>query len=172
MSLQTKEPHVFYLRGQALLHENLEFRCAVGRGGIGTKEKEGDCITPVGRFNFRLGFYREDRLKKPASFFPLFPLEPNLGWCDDPADSNYNRLICLPYQASHEELWRNDHVYDIILVLGHNDNPVIPHKGSAIFMHIARENYSPTAGCVALKQEDLLRVCEKLTSHSILDIDH
>jgi len=137
-------------------------RCAVGPGGIGVKGGEGDGITPRGAFAVRQVFYRADRLAKLDTLLPLRIIAPDDGWCDAPADPNYNRLVKLPYPASAEHLWRADNVYDLIAVLGFNDNPVVPGKGSAIFLHIARPDYSPTAGCVALRRDDALAALAQL----------
>ena len=93
------------------------------------------------------------------------------GWCDDPRDRNYNRQIRLPYSGSHERLWRDDHVYDVIVVLGYNDAPVVPDAGSAIFMHVAREDFGPTEGCVALALPDLLRVLAAIGPHDRIVIE-
>lgn len=134
------------------------FRCALGPAGITTAKREGDGATPAGKFPLRHVFYRADRVAEPATGLPAVPLTQQDGWCDAPDDSHYNQLVRLPYAASHEELWRADHVYDVILVLGYNDDPVEPGRGSAVFMHVARPGYSPTEGCVALALEDLKAV--------------
>lgn len=134
------------------------YRCAIGRGGIREEKIEGDGATPVGRFALRRALYRPDRLDPPETGLSLAPIEPDLGWCDAPADPMYNRQVGLPYPASHERLWRDDHLYDVIVVLGHNDDPPRPGAGSAIFMHVARPDYGPTEGCVALRLPDLLEV--------------
>lgn len=130
--------------------------CALGRGGVGTDKREGDGATPVGRFALRRLLYRADRLSPPHSVLPAAPVTPLDGWCDDPADPAYNRPVILPFAASHEKLWRDDGVYDLVVVLGHNDAPPVPGLGSAIFLHVARPDYAPTEGCVALALPDLL----------------
>lgn len=94
----------------------------------------------------------------PVTKLPVRALAPYDGWCDAPGDSRYNRLVRLPYPASAEQLWRGDHLYDLIVVVGYNDAPVVPGKGSAIFLHVARANYAPTAGCVAFARGHLLRI--------------
>ncbi len=129
-------------------------RCAVGKGGIAVKRGEGDGITPVGRWAFRKLLWRPDRIEKPQTILPLQAIRPDDGWCDAPDDPNYNRLVKLPYVASHEEMWRFDPLYDLVAVLGYNDDPVVRGKGSAIFLHLARPDYAPTAGCVALALGD------------------
>jgi L,D-peptidoglycan transpeptidase YkuD (ErfK/YbiS/YcfS/YnhG family) len=133
-------------------------RCALGRGGVRADKREGDGATPVGRFALRRVLYRPDRLDPPETGLPSDPIRPEDGWCDDPAHPDYNRPVALPFAASHEEMWRADEVYDVVVVLGHNDDPVVPGAGSAVFMHVARPDYEPTAGCVALALPDLLRL--------------
>jgi len=134
-------------------------RCAVGRGGIGANKREGDGITPVGKWRMRALLFRPDRLPRaPLTGLPLRGLRPEDGWCDDPGDSLYNRPVKLPFRAHAENLWRNDGVYDLIVALGYNDDPPVPGRGSAIFLHVARPDFSPTEGCVALAHDDLLAV--------------
>ena len=113
-------------------------RAAIGPSGIGVKAGEGDGITPIGAFPVREIFYRADRIARPDTRLPLRALEQNDGWCDAPDDPNYNRLVKLPYPASAEQMWREDHLYDLVVVLGYNDDPVVPGKGSAIFLHLAK----------------------------------
>lgn len=132
--------------------------CAVGRGGVRRDKTEGDGATPAGRWPIRRVLYRADRLDLPASALPCAPLQPEDGWCDAPGDSSYNTLVRLPYSAGHERLWRDDEIYDCIVVLGYNDDPVLVGAGSAIFLHVARADLSPTEGCVALSRANLLAV--------------
>jgi L,D-peptidoglycan transpeptidase YkuD (ErfK/YbiS/YcfS/YnhG family) len=133
-----------------------ERRCSVGRGGVGEKRREGDGVTPAGSWPLRRVFYRADRLDRPNILLPVEKLHPDDAWCDIPGDPNYNRLVRLPYATLNECLWRDDHLYDVIAVVGFNDSPVIQDKGSAIFVHLARNDFAPTEGCVALTLEDLL----------------
>jgi L,D-peptidoglycan transpeptidase YkuD (ErfK/YbiS/YcfS/YnhG family) len=137
-------------------------RCAIGPAGIAAKSAEGDGITPLGVFPLREIFYRADRIQKPKSVLPVRATGPDDGWCDAPADPHYNRLVKLPYPASAENMWRDDHLYDLVAVVGFNDDPVLPGKGSAIFLHLARPDYLPTAGCVALTEADLRAALEQL----------
>ena len=131
-------------------------RCAIGPGGAAAGKREGDGTTPVGNFPLRRLLYRPDRLQPPVTGLPVSPILPGDGWCDDPADALYNRPVRLPYPAHHERLWRPDEVYDLIAVLGHNDDPVVPGAGSAVFLHVARPDFAPTAGCIVLAMSDLL----------------
>lgn len=133
-------------------------RCALGRAGVSRAKREGDGATPVGAFALRRLFYRPDREPRPPTILPCQPIAPSDGWCDAPDAPAYNRLVALPYPASAENLWRDDRLYDLIVVLGHNDEPAIPGQGSAIFLHLAAPDFAPTAGCVALGREDLLTV--------------
>ena len=134
--------------------------CSLGRSGVADQrnKRENDGATPLGRWPMRQGFYRPDRIAAPATGIPVVALTPAMGWCDDPASPLYNRPVELPFPASHEKLWRDDHVYDLIVELGYNDDPVVPGKGSAIFLHVARLDFSPTEGCVACRLEDLLEL--------------
>jgi L,D-peptidoglycan transpeptidase YkuD (ErfK/YbiS/YcfS/YnhG family) len=134
------------------------FRCAIGPAGARRDKREGDGATPAGRFPFRRLLYRADRLQPPATDLPKQQIDPSDGWCDDPGSSSYNRAVKLPFASSHERLWREDGVYDLILVIGHNDDPVRPGDGSAVFVHVAHLDYRTTAGCVALAREDLLEI--------------
>ena len=146
--------------------------CAVGKAGFSLAEtkREGDNKTPIGRWVMREVFYRADRIEKPETSLPVRALSPDDGWCENPVDPDYNKLVKCSSKSGIDHLWRDDHVYDIIVVLGHNDNPVRPHYGSAIFLHIARADYSGTAGCVALALPDLLRVLRGADEKSAVDI--
>ncbi len=133
-------------------------RCALGRTGVIANKSEGDGATPLGDFAMRRLLYRPDREARPRTALPCQAIRPDDGWCDAPADGNYNRIVRLPYPASAEALWRDEPCYDLIVTLGYNDNPVVPGLGSAIFLHLAAADFSPTAGCVALARADLLAV--------------
>jgi L,D-peptidoglycan transpeptidase YkuD (ErfK/YbiS/YcfS/YnhG family) len=133
-------------------------RCALGRGGRLVEKREGDGATPIGVWPMRRLLYRADRLPAPATGLPLAAIGRSDGWCDDPGDAAYNRPVALPYPASAERMWRRDRVYDLVVVLGYNDAPVRAGAGSAIFLHLARPDWRPTAGCVALRRADLLAV--------------
>lgn len=143
-----------------------KFKCAIGRSGMIEDKKEGDGGTPVGCFPFREVFYRADKIVKPITALPICVLEKSDGWCDESADPNYNKRVSLPYAASHEELWREDDLYDIIVPVGYNDDPPAPGKGSAIFIHVARPAFTPTAGCVALSLPDLLKILSEITAET------
>jgi L,D-peptidoglycan transpeptidase YkuD (ErfK/YbiS/YcfS/YnhG family) len=137
-------------------------RCAIGSGGIVRDKREGDGGTPAGTWPMREVLFRADRLPEIVTPLPTRELSPNDGWCDDPYDPAYNRLVALPYRAHCEQLWLEDRVYDVIVPLGYNDDPVAPDRGSAIFLHVARPDFAPTAGCVALALPDLLALLREL----------
>jgi L,D-peptidoglycan transpeptidase YkuD (ErfK/YbiS/YcfS/YnhG family) len=137
-------------------------RAALGRGGIKALKREGDGGTPTGLLPIRRVFYRADRLVRPRTVVPLRAIGPRDGWCDDPADRNYNRSVRIPYGRSTESMMREDALYDIVLVLGHNDRPRVRGRGSAIFSHLARPGYTPTEGCIAFTLRDLHAVLREL----------
>jgi L,D-peptidoglycan transpeptidase YkuD (ErfK/YbiS/YcfS/YnhG family) len=146
----------FLLQGDLLVGAGQRFRAAHGRTGITAQKHEGDGATPAGLLQLVRVLYRADRVKAPTCAAPLEPIGPRDGWCDDADDAAYNKPVRLPYAASHEALWREDHVYDVIGVLDWNLNPIITGRGSAIFFHVATQDYAPTAGCVALSLPDML----------------
>lgn len=135
-------------------------RCALGKGGIRPDKQEGDGATPVGLLPLRRVLWRADRAPRPRCVVPAEPIAPEDGWCDDPAHADYNRAVRLPHPGRHERLWREDAVYDVIGVLGWNDDPVRRGRGSAIFLHVARPDLAPTEGCVALPEKELRRLLE------------
>ncbi len=134
-----------------------QVRCALGRGGVVAAEhkQEGDGASPLGAWPLRRLLYRADQGATPETSLATSVIAPNDGWCDAPEDPAYNLPVSHPYPASAERLWREDHVYDLIVILGHNDDPVIAGAGSAIFLHVAKPDYAPTEGCVALARDDL-----------------
>lgn len=133
-------------------------RAALGREGARGGKQEGDGATPAGLLPLRQVLYRPDRVTPPPCAVAVRPLCPADGWCDDPARNDYNQLVQLPIDGSAEALWRDDSLYDIIGVLGWNDAPVCPGLGSAIFLHLARPDFTPTDGCIALALDDLQTV--------------
>ena len=130
-------------------------RCALGRTGIQKNKREGDGATPCGRLELKGVLYRADRLKKPQTALSVRSINPKDGWCDDPNSQCYNRFVTLPFLGSHEVLWRNDGLYDLLVTLRFNDDPPIAGAGSAIFLHVAAPSFSPTEGCVAVAHATL-----------------
>lgn len=159
MTLWTVTPDKDDSRRGRLTGPLIDVPCALGKHGIIAEAdgREGDGKTPAGTYPLRRVLFRPDREEAPITELPSEPLSPELGWCDDVASPHYNRMVRLPFGPSHEKMWRDDHLYDLVLVLGHNDDPVVAGLGSAIFLHVAREGYTPTLGCVALKADDVRR---------------
>lgn len=152
-----------YIEGEWLLADGRRYRCTIGRGGIRDDKREGDLATPRGSFHLRQCYWRPDRMAAPKTQLPLIALTPEHGWCDDPNHPDYNKPVTLPFPARHEKLWREDHIYDLIIPLGYNDGPIIPGHGSAIFLHLMRPDGVGTEGCIALKQADLLEILPRLS---------
>lgn len=148
----------------------LQVPCALGRTGRRHAKREGDGATPTGRIALVSMFYRPDRLRRPATRLPTAPLRPDLGWCDDPGHRAYNRPVRLPFAASHERLWRDDHLYDVLVVLNHNLAPTVPGAGSAIFLHLAAPGMTPTEGCVAIALPAMRTLLARAGPGSYLDI--
>ena len=149
-----------------LKYKNLRFRCALGKAGIGKKKIEGDNISPRGTFSIVKIYYRNDRVKKISSKFRLIKITKKMGWCDDPNSKNYNQLINLPTKYTYEKLYREDNVYDLLIVLNYNIRPTIKNKGSAIFIHVARQNYKKTSGCIALKKSHLTKLIKTIKKNT------
>ena len=147
-----------------LKYKDLKFRCALGKAGIKKKTIEGDNITPKGIFKIVKIYYRPDKIKK-------IKIRKNMGWCDDPKSHFYNQQIKLPNKYSHEKLYRNDNLYDLIVVLNYNIDPIIKNKGSAIFLHIAKKSYQKTKGCIALKKEHLIKIICSIKKNTKIKIN-
>ena len=145
-----------------LIYNQYKVKCAVGKRGINFKKKEGDFITPIGQFKIKYILYRKDRIKKIQSKLRNIVIRKNMGWCDDSKSKKYNKLINLPFKDSNEKLFKRENIYDIILVLNFNMNPVKKDKGSAIFIHVAKKNYEKTQGCIAVKKPDLLKILKEI----------
>jgi len=153
-----------------LKYKNLKFRCSLGKGGVGKKEIEGDNITPVGNYKLVNFFFRKDKINKINSKIKFNEIKKNMGWCDDPKSKKYNQLIKLPSKFSYEKLFRKDHLYDLVMVLNYNMNPIIKNKGSAIFIHLATKYYNPTRGCIGLKKIDMIELITKLKKRELIKI--
>jgi L,D-peptidoglycan transpeptidase YkuD (ErfK/YbiS/YcfS/YnhG family) len=148
----------------------LRFPCALGRSGCRARKREGDGATPIGQWRMVAVLYRPDRTRRPRTPLPVRAIRTHDGWCDAPADRNYNRPVRLPYPASAERLWREDALYDLVIVLDYNERPRVRGRGSAIFLHVMRPGHAPTEGCVALERPHLLRVLERLRPQAALRI--
>lgn len=141
---------------------NLSFPCALGQGGVKARKREGDGATPLGAWPLRRVLYRSDRICRPRTGLPVQVIRRDDGWCDAAGDRNYNRPVRHPYGASAERLWREDGLYDLVIVVGYNDGPRVRGSGSAIFLHVARPDYAPTEGCIALRKEHVIRLLQHL----------
>lgn len=130
-------------------------RCALGRGGVTDNKREGDAKTPLGRFPLRRIWYRPDRVIRPESSLPMRQITGKSGWCDDVRADCYNRPILRPLTARHESLWRRDPLYDVFFELGYNDAPPVKGRGSAIFLHLEKNNFNPTLGCIAVSRASM-----------------
>lgn len=128
-------------------------------------------MTPVGSWAVRQVLYRPDRIMRPRTALPVTTIRPGMGWSDAPGDANYNRPVVTPYGRSHERLWREDHLYDLVVILGFNDVPRAQGRGSAIFMHLARPDYKPTEGCIALSSDHMHRLLAELRPESRIVIE-
>ena len=153
-----------------LIYKNLKFRCSLGKSSVGEKKFEGDNVTPTGIYKLIKVFFRKDRITKIKSKMVFNEIKKNMGWCDDPKSRKYNKLIKLPSKFSHEKLFREDHLYDLIIVINYNMNPIIKNKGSAIFIHLATRNYSPTSGCIGLKKKNMIELIKKLKKNEFIKI--
>lgn len=146
------------------------FPCALGRGGITRRKREGDGATPAGRFEVLDVYFRADRGRRPITALPVAALDRDDGWCDEPDHPRYNRPVTLPFPASHEKMWRQDRLYDIVVVLDCNLTPPVRGRGSAIFFHIAREDWRPTLGCVAVSPQHMRQILAQLRPGAVMEI--
>jgi L,D-peptidoglycan transpeptidase YkuD (ErfK/YbiS/YcfS/YnhG family) len=148
----------------------IDLPCALGRSGPGHDKREGDGLTPIGRFRVIGAFYRPDRMRRPATSIRLRAIRPDLGWADDPQDRRYNRPIPLPSPCGHERMWREDALYDLVLDLSYNRGPIVRGRGSAIFLHSARPGFLPTEGCVAVERARIRALVERIGPDTVIEI--
>ena len=158
------------LKNKFLYLQNYKLRCSIGKNGISYKKKEGDNKTPRGKFRFKYILYRKDRIPNLKTKLKKIVICKKMGWCDDPSSKYYNQMIKLPFKGSAEKLWLKDNIYDIIIIIDYNLNPVIKFKGSAIFLHLAKNTYQSTKGCVAINKNDMKLLLEKINKKSKLQI--
>jgi L,D-peptidoglycan transpeptidase YkuD (ErfK/YbiS/YcfS/YnhG family) len=154
-----------------LKYKNFKYRCALGKAGVNKKIKEGDGITPKGVFKITKIYYRADKIRNIKTNIKKIKITKNMGWCDDPFSRFYNKQIKLPSKFSHEKLYRNDDLYDLIAVINYNTNPIIKNKGSAIFMHVSKNSYKKTKGCIALKKKNLINIVTKVNKNTKIKIN-
>jgi L,D-peptidoglycan transpeptidase YkuD (ErfK/YbiS/YcfS/YnhG family) len=148
----------------------LTLPCALGRSGTSRRKREGDGASPVGRFALLQAFYRADHGPRPRTGLPLRRIGLNDGWSDDPRDRRYNQPVRLPCPTSHETLWRNDHLYDVVIDIAWNRNPVVKGRGSAIFLHLARPGFAPTEGCVAVEKRMIRSLLERIGPRTRIEV--
>lgn len=146
------------------------FKCALGKGGIRADKREGDGATPTGRFRLRRLYFRPDKGALPETRLPIQPIAKTDGWCDAPGHPLYNRPVALPFAESHERMWRDDGLYDVVIEIGHNDAPPRSGFGSAVFIHVATADYAPTEGCIALAKKDLLALLPQWSNNTTIEI--
>ena len=154
------------LKNKFLYFDNYKIKCAVGKRGITSKKKEGDEKTPRGTFLLKSLFYRKDRITKIKSLLVKKKINKAMGWCDDTNSKHYNTMIRYPFNFSAERLWLKENIYDVIVVINYNLKPAIKNKGSAIFLHIAKKNYAPTKGCIAVSLKNMMLILSKVSSKS------
>ena len=159
-----------YIYNKFISYNNYKAKCAIGKRGINIKKKEGDLITPKGSFKIKEIFYREDRVKNLKSRLKKTAIKDDMGWCNDPSSNKYNKLIRFPFKYSAEKLYKRENIYDIILVLNFNMNPIKKNKGSAIFIHVAKKSFQPTQGCIALNKSELIKLVKSIKKNTVVKI--
>jgi len=158
------------LKNKFLYFQKYKLRCSVGKRGITLKKKEGDKKTPKGEFKFKYILYRKDRIFDLKTRLKKIVIKKEMGWCDDPNSNNYNKIINFPSKYSAEKLWKKENVYDIIIVIDYNLNPLIKNKGSAIFLHIAKRKYQPTNGCIAVSKKNIRLIANAINKKTKIKI--
>ena len=153
-----------------LVVDGRDIPCAIGAAGARVEKREGDKASPAGIFRLREVFYRPDRVPAVRTALPCRAMRREDGWCDEPSHPLYNRPVTLPFAASHEEMWRDDHLYDLVVVIGYNDAPPVPGLGSAIFLHVAAPDFGPTLGCVSIALPELLELVARCGPGTTIEI--
>ena len=159
------------LKNKFLYYEKYKLRCSIGKRGISINKKEGDKKTPKGKFKLKYILYRKDRMPNLKTKLKKIEIKKNMGWCDDPGSNHYNKIINYPFKYSAEKLWRKDNIYDVIIIIDYNLNPIIKNKGSAIFLHIANRKYKPTNGCIAVSKKNNKLISLKINKKTKLKIN-
>ena len=152
-----------------LIHNKKRYKCALGKNGIAKRKKEGDKKTPAGLFSLGKVYYRKDKIRSLKTNLKKIVIKKKMAWCDDPNNKFYNKLT-FTNDKSKEKLYRKDNLYNIIVVINYNIKPIIKNKGSAIFIHLARKNYSGTMGCIGLKKKDLLDILKTVKKRTKIKI--
>ncbi len=160
---------IFIKNKETLIFDDFVFKCSVGKKGITENKIEGDLKTPRGNFSIGNLYFRKDRCKKPQTKLKCIPIEKKMGWCDDPKNKDYNKLIKIKKKIKCEALYRKDHKYNFFIPIHFNTKKTIPGKGSAIFLHLTN-NYKGTAGCIALKKKDFLILVKLINNKTKIKI--
>ena len=158
------------LKNKFLYFKNYKLRCAVGKRGISSEKLEGDKKTPKGEFKLKYILYRKDRIFNFKTKLKKIIIKKNMGWCDDSNSIYYNKIINNLTKYKSEKLWIKENVYDIIIIIDYNLNPIVKNKGSAIFLHIAKKKYKPTNGCIAVSKKDIKLIASKISKKTKLKI--
>ena len=158
------------LKNKFLYFQKYKLRCSVGKRGISINKKEGDKKTPKGEFKLKYILYRKDRIFDLKTRLKKIVIKKRMGWCDDPNSNYYNKIINFPSKYSAEKLWKKENVYDIIIVIDYNLNPLIKNKGSAIFLHIAKRKYQPTNGCIAVSKKNIRLIANAINKKTKIKI--
>ena len=158
------------LKNKFLYFQKYKLRCSVGKRGISINKKEGDKKTPKGEFKLKYILYRKDRIFDLKTRLKKIVIKKKMGWCDDPDSKYYNKIINFPSKYSAEKLWKKENVYDIIIVIDYNLNPLIKNKGSAIFLHIAKRKYQPTNGCIAVSKKNIRLIANAINKKTKIKI--
>jgi len=151
------------------MHNKKLYKCALGKRGITKNKREGDKKTPAGVFSLGKVFYRKDKIKNLKTKLKKVIIKKNMAWCDDSENKSYNKLI-FTNDKNKENLFRKDNLYNIIIVINYNIRPVKKNKGSAIFIHLARRNYTGTMGCISKKKKDLIEILKTLKKNTKIKI--
>ena len=159
------------LKNKFLYFQKYKLRCSVGKRGISIKKREGDKKTPKGEFKLKYILYRKDRIFNIKTKLKKIIIKKNMGWCDDSNSIYYNKIIYNLTKYKSEKLWRKENVYDIIIVIDYNLNPIVKNKGSAIFLHIANRKYKPTNGCIAVSKDNIKLIAFKINKKTKLKIN-
>ncbi len=161
---------IIYLKNKHTLRvDDFKFRCSIGKNGKSKKKEEGDKKTPIGYFEIENLYYRSDRIKKPSTKLKCFKIKKNMGWCDDPLNKNYNKLITIKKNIKCEKLYRKDHKYDLMIPIKYNFIKPEKFKGSCIFIHLTND-FKATAGCIALKKNDFLIMLKLINKKTKINI--
>ena len=159
------------LKNKFLYFQKYKLRCSIGKRGISINKKEGDKKTPKGKFKLKYILYRKDRIPNLKTKLKKIEIKKKMAWCDDPSSKHYNKIVNYPFRYSIEKLWRKDNIYDVIIIIDYNLNPVIKNKGSAIFLHIAKQGYKPTNSCISVSKKNIKIIAFEINKKTKLKIN-